>query len=399
MLHSLVVVVFTFAVISVLISAQRTINCDTAYESSDNTLHCDSFGDLKELLPTVAYENFTILSLGDEEIKIQHEAAVSLKEDSFPASNKNLKTLEIYSVLNGINANSFQGKNFQLRFAILKGNDLIILRKRSFSGIKAISLHLINNKIEIIEGGAFEDASIENLDLSDNKIVNIVGNSLPTDLQELMLDRNNIFRIVENTLPKHLYVLHLNFNNIKNCNDLEGLKTSNSLETLSISRNKIEECIQFPSLMELQSLNMSENKIKVAALNAIPNIQYLYLGHNKLESVNLSKWRDLKELDVQFNFLHYLNFNESLSKNLVKLSVAGNPFTCKCFDAILNYARLAKFKVETCDSDSKKGIPDCIAYGQSCEFLQGEEYQKFVSANYYEEFLNNYKRSSCYKHK
>lgn len=366
-----------------------SVDCEIASDE----LHCNSFEDLKIILSTISFETITSLTIGDEE-SISNEM-VTLSEDSLQSSGK--LTLEILHHINDIKPGSFLSTNFNLEYFGVKSNNLTIIKSKAFSGLNLTTFDLIDNNIQQIEAKAFEDTKCENLDLSNNKLTHIIVNSLPKNLQELRLDHNNIFQIDENSLPSRLFVLNLNFNKITDCIKLNGLKTSNLLESVSLAFNQISECAQFPLLLELESFNITHNKLKFmqdSLFKNIPNVKYLYLGHNSIQNINLEKVSNLIELQIEFNLLHYLNLNNA-SKNLVNFTLIGNPFTCKCLDEIFNYSRTKNIKINYCKSDNN--IPDCIAFGDNCSYFNDEEYEKFVKTKWYDNFLNKRKLSTCYK--
>ena len=127
-----------------------------------------------------------------------------------------------------------------------------------------------NNQIEQVQIGQLWH--LESIDLSCNKIKYL----FPQRLQKLIglnLHRNLIQQI---DLSKNLNLKYLDL-------------SSNKLTNIDLSQNK-----------NLINVDLSDNNIQSIQLNN--NIQYLDLGHNRIEQLQIPYWSNLRILNISSNF-------------------------------------------------------------------------------------------------
>lgn len=205
-----------------------------------------------------------------------------------------------------IDSNAFQALNF-LQILNLSGNRIKELTENTFDGLNALrKLYLLNNEISTIAPRTFEELlNLEELDLSGNSLQTFSGmvfgySTSPRKLRKLLLRRNNLLQIHPQTfnhIPNIDY-LGLSFNSIVRLDENLFLPLT-SLKKLHIDHNNIEE-------------------LAASLFNTTLQLQELYIAYNKLTF--------FPEVDNDF-------------RNLVKVSLEGNPWQCQCLNDIIDWLK------------------------------------------------------------
>lgn len=163
-------------------------------------------------------------------------------------------------------------------------------------------LELYQNRVRKIEGLSTL-VHLRLLDLSFNKIRKIENLATAVNLVKLYLSSNKIEVIEGLEALTHLELLELGSNKIR---EIRGIATLTELTELWLGKNKITE-MKLPSLPKLQRLSIQSNRLTHwddSLFSACPNLEELYLSHNRLEGPipdGVGKLKKLKILDLGAN--------------------------------------------------------------------------------------------------
>lgn len=215
----------------------------------------------------------------------------------------------------------------QLLHLDLSGNRLKTIPVGAFSGLNSMrTLNLSRNFMERTENstnGLFEETlSLQNLDLSYNRISSIYSKTFPElrwtnfKLDTVDLSNNNLMIITK-----------------------ELLKGTKTVRTLNLARNKITEIrpMILGNLTNLENLDVSHNELSfldVGILGPPPNLKRLNLEGNylrKFPSEVLSKAVNLTYLNLEKNRLKLFNLDFMPKiKNGTRVLLEGNAIACDC---------------------------------------------------------------------
>ncbi|KAJ3645479.1 hypothetical protein Zmor_023129 [Zophobas morio] len=267
----------------------------------------------------------------------------------------NLKWLIIIQQLSQIQKNAFTYcKNLQQ--LILYGNNLPTIKKQTFVGFRnLLKLALENNNIDHLEKNAFVLSTIEVLDLSYNQI-----QLLPTDLFKkckittLKITNNRLWNVELYSLPRDLKNLHLDGNSLNSLpQEINNLK---QLEELTVSNNKLDNVPNLDQLTSLKKLDLSFNGIQTVSseFNSLRNLKYLDLSSNKIEKFIfttpfIQNIKDQFFLLLAHNKLRNLDLRR-IQNTEITTTLFGNPWNCKCMDAIFQLIRNHNITTTACDS-------------------------------------------------
>ncbi|KAK7916746.1 hypothetical protein WMY93_012507 [Mugilogobius chulae] len=211
----------------------------------------------------------------------------------------------------------------------LDHNELTSIPDLGPAASKIVSLYLHHNRILSIDGRLTRElASVETLDLSNNDITELRGQSFPAGLQirdlylsnnkikdlelgaldhlgvtlqVLRLSRNRISQIPVRAfqLPK-LTQLELNRNRIR---QVEGLTFQglSSLEVLKLQRNNIHKLTDgaFYDLAKMKVLHLDYNsltEVNSGSLYGLTSLQQLFLSNNSIARINPDGWKFCNKL-------------------------------------------------------------------------------------------------------
>jgi Leucine-rich repeat (LRR) protein len=203
----------------------------------------------------------------------------------------------------------------------------------------SISIDLSNMGLTEIPDLSMYAGKLVKLNLSHNKITNIVKLDALTNLQKLFLYNNQITKIEGLETLTNLQLLWLYGNKITK---IEGLNTLTILQELDLSYNKITKIEGLDTLTNLHELDLSYNKItKIEGLNTLTNLEKLNLWNNKITKIEgLNTLTNLKKLYLSFNQITKIEGLNTLT-NLEKLNLWNNKITkIEGFDALTNLQRL-----------------------------------------------------------
>ncbi|GJS83953.1 protein phosphatase 1 regulatory inhibitor subunit PPP1R7 [Tanacetum coccineum] len=132
----------------------------------------------------------------------------------------------------------------------------------------------------------FNDSGVEPI----SKWNNISG------LEEFVLRDNQLKTIPDVSIFKTLLVFDVSFNEISSMSGLS--KASSTLKELYVSKNEVTKIEEIDHLYELRILELGSNRLR-----SLTNLQELWLGRNRIKSINLCGLRCIKKLSLQSNRL------------------------------------------------------------------------------------------------
>lgn len=230
-------------------------------------------------------------------------------------------------------------RNLSIRTLILAENDLEVLNKRAFSGIRGLRmLHLIEKRLKRIEPGVFEPLGNG---LTEINLINLIGmttgrvdeffretvylehldtfklNHMRFDtlkeewmaflgnLRYLSLASNNLRNLSVDLfeLSTRLISLDLNDNYLSEIDPLFRTLDSvkSNLKELKLSSNGIRYLKDFPSFERLEFLDLSRNKltwIGDSTFKQLRNLNYLHLNSNNIRNLHPEVFSPLENLLV-----------------------------------------------------------------------------------------------------
>ncbi|KAG5440822.1 hypothetical protein PCK2_000121 [Pneumocystis canis] len=150
--------------------------------------------------------------------------------------------------------------------------------------------------------------------------------TLPHGLTELDLYDNVISEIPDYTSFPELQTLDLSFNRIKH---IQHLEKCTKLKNLYFVQNKIARITGLDTLKELINLELGANRIRtIENLEKLTQLEELWLGKNKItELKGLETLQNLRILSVQSNRLTSITCLEALADVLEELYLSHNGIT------------------------------------------------------------------------
>lgn len=172
-------------------------------------------------------------------------------------------------------------------------------------------VNLAENRISGIETTAFSSESIENLNLTLNKI-QTVNFTIPIRLKRLDLRANIITQIYDNVFVNTSDIEELYFNN----NALKSIppklfKSLNNIHYINLQQNNLsvlpDELFSSNKNMNI-TLNLSHNRISLINNQTFPlhGITYLYMQHNELIKISCTLPLSLIHLNLSSNLISVL---------------------------------------------------------------------------------------------
>uniref|UniRef100_A0A3P8SJI3 Negative regulator of reactive oxygen species n=1 Tax=Amphiprion percula TaxID=161767 RepID=A0A3P8SJI3_AMPPE len=160
---------------------------------------------------------------------------------------------------------------------------------------------------------------------------------LPDNIEELQLNYNHIKTLQDSALLHYPSLKTLSLA----CNSLEKLESntfqnSKLLESLNLANNNLSSgSLALKNLHGLKALDLSENRLddEMAAtlLENLTSLEYLNLSGNLLRRVDETSFKDLhqlKELDLQRNFIFEIDSAFDSNSKLQRLNLAFNYLPC-----------------------------------------------------------------------
>lgn len=203
-------------------------------------------------------------------------------------------------------------------------------------GVNLRFVDLSDNCIMNIEVNSFYPlVNLNTLDLSNNRLTEVVSISCCYNLEFLYLHHNQISDISSVNKLNKLIILDVSDNNIYELNDHIFTKLNN-LSTLNLSNNYISKIDHstWKGLIQLSFLNLNNNMIvEVESIKHMPRLKTLYLCGNRLTRIHsLNKLKGLITIDVSNNYLENIDFMKSL---VTLISIYLNNNMLKVFDHLI----------------------------------------------------------------
>ncbi len=270
-------------------------------------------------VPKMLLENLKHL----QEIYLNHNRIKSISDRFFKKknlrniqlNNNAIKKIEVSKILRNI--------DFKYQLEInLSNNKLTFLRANTFKKMRAVKkIDLSNNAFKNLNSDTFSNTSIQTLDFSNNKIVE-VPHDFPDVFQELILNGNKI-RKIHDSLYKNktnLRDLSLKGNQIDEIFMSEGKtgnvdKDENSTLMIDLGANNLKELkpFTFGSIKPRLELILSENSLKLlpAYLFVGSNVRSLNFANNLIEKLNPNifenAWLNVSKADFSNNEIEILD--------------------------------------------------------------------------------------------
>ncbi len=189
--------------------------------------------------------------------------------------------------------------NKELKTVDLSRNKLTQLNADNNNKIE--NLFLGDNDLSSIDLGNYQ--WIKNLDCSNNKLTGTFTTGLQNNLEILDI-RNNSLSAVDIQGAKNLQTLQIDHNQISSLD----LSSSKNLIALSAGNNTLDH-ITTTGISTLTSINLEHNQLKNWEYE-FDNLKFLYLNHNKLETINVSHNKKLKRLEASSNQITHIKMPE-----------------------------------------------------------------------------------------
>ncbi|KAM7512890.1 hypothetical protein LguiB_011765 [Lonicera macranthoides] len=123
-----------------------------------------------------------------------------------------------------------------------------------------------------------------------------------SDLEELVLRDNQLKKIPDVSIFKKLLVFDVSYNEIPSMNGVS--KVSNTLKELYVSKNEVTKMEEIEHFHALQILELGSNRLRVMEnLQTLTNLQELWLGRNRIKTINLCGLKCIKKISLQSNRL------------------------------------------------------------------------------------------------
>jgi len=257
----------------------------------------------------------------------------SLPEKSF----QNFSSIEQLYIsipsLVSIGANTFISLQSSLKALSLVNSKLRAVPKPALSPLKSLSaLDLQSNAIREVDSYAFYGLPLVSLNLQSNLIHSLHEFSfggLENTLVELVLVDNRLdrFPLHAFTRLRRLETLKLQSNRISEIPD-DGFTRFSLLKSLDLQSNRFDHLDgrSFITTPKLVSLSLANNKLTVLSDSSIfeqlLDLETLDLSHNNLRVVDLNNLVSLRTVDLSNNHLHDIRFHNL--PNLKEVFVSNN---------------------------------------------------------------------------
>jgi Leucine-rich repeat (LRR) protein len=274
-------------------------------------------------LPERLFSNFS----GLQHLHISFTSLVNLSIETFQGLETTLKTLSVVnSKLKEIPQQALN-KLKNLETLDLESNDMVEIDSYSLYGLPLVSLNLQSNKINTLLEFSFGglENTLEELVLINNKLQRFPLQALRRlrKLQILKLQSNQISQIPDDGFTRFTVLTNLDLqsNRIDHL-DSRSFITMPKLVSLSLSNNLLtilSDNSIFVHLIDLETLDLSLNNLRIVDLNNLSSLRTLDLSNNHLHDIQFHNLPNLKELFVSHN--NILKLTNETFINTTSLSV------------------------------------------------------------------------------
>lgn len=324
-------------------AAGPTIHVMCTYTSTATVPPLPSSENLPNSTPPV----IVALSMTDGSLAfIQQDAFKHQDIQALDFSNNQIQT---------VNVNAFRGLEMKLTQLDLSQNNLSVIPTWALTYLHSLqSLHLENNRIEVVRSNTFDETQLTNLHFLylDNNQLQVIPNlafyRLP--LVVLMMANNRIVEIQKMSLPSSLTFLVLR-NNLLTQVPYLALNNLNSLQNLDLEGNNITTMTSNPEVV-------FDHEMK------------LMLRHNQIRQLDRQSFisfRKILDLDVSYNQISRLDDScFQTVGHMVKLDMSYNRIAhlprgmLKNFAKTLNHLNLEENVIHT-TPDALKDLRNLIS--------------------------------------
>ncbi|CAH1180879.1 unnamed protein product [Phyllotreta striolata] len=275
-----------------------------------------------------------------EELRLKNNRISAISKKAF-FGLQNLQILDLTkNSIRQLHSSQFVNMH-KLRILILKDNRLSYLPRDIFSNTLLEMLDLGINSISVVPTSSISDVglTLRYLSMRSNNIDHIDITTFPdiASLQHLDLSNNKLTILPDNVFASLglLHYLDLSFNPLRS-NFKELFHYAQSLKTLDLSNSWITHAPYFP-LPNLVYLNLSHNLIESVNKNSIQQLiklKSLDLSYNSLDGIPTHLWSHLPNLKI-------LNLSNNPIKVLLSDSFSGLPNLQEL--VLLNLKNLQRF--------------------------------------------------------
>ncbi|KMZ73063.1 Protein phosphatase 1 regulatory subunit [Zostera marina] len=170
-----------------------------------------------------------------------------------------------------------------------------------------VELDLTTNRLSIIDPRiglltCLKKLSFRQNLLKDDGVSPISNWAAISGLEELIFRDNHLKNLPDVSIFKSLLVFDVSYNEIFSLSGLSN--ASNTIKEFYASKNEITKMVELDHLHELQILELGSNHLRVMeCLENMKNLQELWLGRNRIKTVNLCGLKCIKKISLQSNRL------------------------------------------------------------------------------------------------
>lgn len=219
-----------------------------------------------------------------------------------------------------------------------------------------IELDLTANRLTEVDERIGQMTLLKKLSLRQNLFEDAAAESLTRwpalfGLQELVLRDNKLAKVPPVRAFSSLTVLDVSFNKITSMKGLS--QASEKLKELYLSNNGVVEIVEVEHLKELQILELGANRVReMNGIQQLTQLKELWLGRNRIRTVNMCGLTGLKRISVQNNRLtSMLGFQECVL--LEELYLSNNYIT-----EMEGLSTLTQLRILDVSSNKLEGIKD-----------------------------------------
>lgn len=257
--------------------------------------------------------------------------------------------------------------NLQLIRIDVSDNNITELNSTMFSDHHYLEILILsgNKMFDFpVDTSFLSSISLERFECSScgiSTIFNATFSELPK-LKELNLSGNSLSVIQSAAFNTQFFLRNLNFDfNKLKILPIDLLKQTKVNASLSMNHNSEfdfqpnELLIKSKFLKEFQCGNCGITKISVETFSELPNIESINLNNNKISVINskmFEKSRNIVSMSIEQNNLN--DFPMSVFDVVLKLKslcIDGNPFLMTAKNAMKNYYRKAKLRINCTEVD------------------------------------------------
>ncbi|XP_063923353.1 leucine-rich repeat-containing G-protein coupled receptor 6-like [Zophobas morio] len=381
--------------------------------TEDHVTVCDNVDDLYKTHLTSTTTNLVVKSNPRKSEKMMD----CLDLTSFYMETRDVLSATIVQQINGL---CWKDKipfiKHRLRYLNFRDNKLPTLESYTFpTKLRLQKLSLVNNSIERIERRAFSFSSIDEIDLSNNRIEVLEREIFFVGVKNLFLRNNKINYIQEGAFQVSVEILDLSYNKLSHVHD--GVVSHLIyLQDLRLSHNNIFEMPNITQMERLEVLDLSYNKIKSVqsgTFEKLASLVTLNLSHNKIQTVEfinallrrrhnyeeVMEYITTLQINLSFNVIKSVK-NETLqdiASEVTLLSLAGNPLACDSWASFESF--LIHYKSVILAPCTKKYfgsgiVPYCIAE----KYIDRKDTENFLTHVETKENLIKCNLNAMYEH-